>query len=315
MTDEMPSDPLIQEVQEEIRILETKLSALNTNSEILAIMSSIVILYLTSTPEAVLKYWNPSLFILFTVWTILAPLRSRNYNQESSDKKVKIKPELRRYYLQTKYGMNFDSFFKAFSILFLVSAYIGLYNAIDYNNLEWDTITLITLLIIASISLLSSSEDGVVEFLDTTLERNSKNLKESRISHWILLVMFTLVAILVFKKIFPRAFSEGLKSILWIIQFAVLQYIMVFSLAMYFQKSKIRKHVLNALLDLYDYLSSPQIFKLTYAEFMEKIKFTNFRQGTFIFAIEYPLSWPHPRYVKWLSTEHHEKEDVKNNQK
>jgi len=220
----MPSDPLIQEVQEEIRILETKLSALNTNSEILAIMSSIVILYLTSTPEAVLKYWNPSLFILFTVWTILAPLRSRNYNQESSDKKVKIKPELRRYYLQTKYGMNFDSFFKAFSILFLVSAYIGLYNAIDYNNLEWDTITLITLLIIASISLLSSSEDGVVEFLDTTLERNSKNLKESRISHWILLVMFTLVAILVFKKIFPRAFSEGLKSILWIIQFAVLQY-------------------------------------------------------------------------------------------
>lgn len=306
-----------KEIHDEIKSLETKLSSLNTNSEILMIIVSLITLYIASTSEKLLEYWNVSFFTLFVLWTLYAFLRPRKeQNTESQDVTENMPEELRLYLFRAWYGINFEAFFKAFGLLFLVSAFIGFYNAITKYKITQLAIMGILFLVISGLTLLYISEEYFstvflqIQDITATLIKPQKTSASSRpkttfkklmrIIRIIQISLVLIVAFVIYKIFFPSVFKGNTEIYFWIFQFAAIQYLLSFSLATYFRKLTMRRNVLNALFSLRDYLVDPQVHEFTYEKFMETIKFTNFRQGTFLFAIEYYLSCPHPRYVKWL---------------
>jgi hypothetical protein len=82
------------------------------------------------------------------------------------------------------------------------------------------------------------------------------------------------------------------------------QYVSIWTTAVLINKSQVHRDLVNAINTIIDLTYSDEI---SLDNFMEAIKYTNFRRGTMLKFMDYYIYIPHPRYEQWLKQcEHNE---------
>lgn len=303
------------DTKEEIRELSIKLSEINMGNEFFVTLVSIAATIYVSSQLNILQYWDISFKLLFGIWVIWTTITSiyRSNKKQSRDKENgdALPRSVVEYRAEVIIGKNIYPGITAFGLLGGLSAMIYIsshLNVISKNLTSIMNLDIIsTMLFFGALVLLIFRKEKY--FLD--LARRLPYLNEDFIelgkeSPMTLVLGYIFAAIVLMGMAlgvlfgFESFLSLSVDQKFLIIILMVFQYISIWTLAVLVNKSQIHRDLVNALNSLIDFQIQNESSQNQYKQFVELLKYTDFRRGTQLWFLDYYLYIPNPKYEAWL---------------